>query len=320
MKPKFSFSHLPLPVSALLPDEDPFQELQLSGGVARPVLPHVFKQTVLQHKGVVATAKITDLREKRKISENRLVRMGHRLLEEEQRTSFSMESRPSPSLSVSPSFCSLRSSSLLLYGLSTSRWISLSFRGRSFTSCVLWLLESEADFCCLDLENLLPVKVSWVWQRLNGLALAVSSEPDACMVAFLPAREQGTFKNCHVERTSKHFLSPWFKKQMHKHSLEQKLASSLGNNPRGAKRGTFLPPSWQIQQNRTGCYRSSLKHLKETGRTIKIYGKTTLAVTVLLVSTGCRSNSSATPAFFKVASAQNRFCTYPGHAHAPRPW
>lgn len=48
----------------VLPDEDPLQELQLSGGVARPVLLHVVEQAVLQHKAV-ATA-ITDLREESK--------------------------------------------------------------------------------------------------------------------------------------------------------------------------------------------------------------------------------------------------------------
>lgn len=41
-------------VWALLPDEAAFQELQLPGGVAGPVLLHVFEQTALQHKGVAA--------------------------------------------------------------------------------------------------------------------------------------------------------------------------------------------------------------------------------------------------------------------------
>lgn len=52
----------------MVPDEDPFQELQLSAGVAGPVLLHVFKQAVLQHKGVVV--KITHLRGERKRAEN----------------------------------------------------------------------------------------------------------------------------------------------------------------------------------------------------------------------------------------------------------
>lgn len=43
-------------------DEDPLQELQLSGGVAGPVLLHLLEQTALQHKAV-ATAEVSDLRE-----------------------------------------------------------------------------------------------------------------------------------------------------------------------------------------------------------------------------------------------------------------
>lgn len=57
--PKMSFvetSPSSRPGLGVLPDEDPFEELQFSAGVAGPVLLHLFKQTLLQHKGVVAPA------------------------------------------------------------------------------------------------------------------------------------------------------------------------------------------------------------------------------------------------------------------------
>lgn len=71
MRFRHGWEHLGAGVSALLPDQDPFEELQLSGGVAGPVLLHLRKQTALQHKGVAA-AQISDLREERRTAEDRL--------------------------------------------------------------------------------------------------------------------------------------------------------------------------------------------------------------------------------------------------------
>lgn len=48
-------------VSLVLPDKDSFQKLLVSRGVARPVLLHILKQTVLQHKCVVFTIELANL-------------------------------------------------------------------------------------------------------------------------------------------------------------------------------------------------------------------------------------------------------------------
>lgn len=93
---------------------------------------------------------------------------------------------------VSPSFCSLKMSSGLLYGLRASRCVNLSLSGLSCTSPTLFLCEAQAPFFGLDTAT---------WTRLlmllrgdgdgwRGLVRLASAGAGARTVTFLPAREQ----------------------------------------------------------------------------------------------------------------------------------
>lgn len=102
------------------------------------------------------------------------------------------ESSRSLSPSGSPSFCSLRINSGLLYGLRASRCITLSLRGRSWMS--LFLLTGQGPFLGLDvLTPLLMLRREW--DEYLGLVSLARAGAGARTVTFLPGRDNKKPKN-----------------------------------------------------------------------------------------------------------------------------
>lgn len=105
-------------------------------------------------------------------------------------TSFNKESSRSLPSSKSPSFCSLKIKSGLLYGLRASRCTTLSLRGLSCTPPALLLCDAQASFFTLStlaLLLMLPIKD---WDAGLGFARLASAGAGGRTVTFLPAREK----------------------------------------------------------------------------------------------------------------------------------
>lgn len=96
------------------------------------------------------------------------------------------------SLAVSPSFCSLRISSGLLYGLRASRCVTLSLSGRSCTSPTFFLFEAKARFFGLDTAAPFVMLLRRGREECRGLVRPASAGAGARTVTFLPVREQET--------------------------------------------------------------------------------------------------------------------------------
>lgn len=106
------------------------------------------------------------------------------------------------SLAVSPSFCSLRISSGLLYGLRASRCVTLSLSGRSCTSPTFFLFEAKARFFGLDTAAPVLMLLRRGREECRGLVRPASAGAGARTVTFLPVREQETQhqkRHCYIK-------------------------------------------------------------------------------------------------------------------------
>ncbi len=104
-------------------------------------------------------------------------------------TSMSTESSMSLSPAVSPSFCSLKISSGLLYGLRASRCVTLCLSGLSSTSLTLFLFEALAPFFTLDKPTPFLMLLRRGAGDCRGLVRLASAGAGARTVTFLPASE-----------------------------------------------------------------------------------------------------------------------------------
>lgn len=105
-------------------------------------------------------------------------------------TSIITESSMSLSPAVSPSACSLKMSSGLLYGLRASRCVTLSLSGRSCKSPVFFLFEVYTPFFGLDAPTPLVMLLRRGRDECRGLVRLASAGAGARTVTFLPARKQ----------------------------------------------------------------------------------------------------------------------------------
>lgn len=92
---------------------------------------------------------------------------------------------------VSPSFCSLRINSGLLYGLRASRCITLSLRGFSCKSQLLLLFDAQASFFGLDAPT--PFLMLLRRDECFGLVSLARAGAGARTVTFLPSKKQDIF-------------------------------------------------------------------------------------------------------------------------------
>lgn len=105
-------------------------------------------------------------------------------------TSISTESSMSLSPAVSPSFCSLRISSGLLYGLRANRCVTLSLSGLSCMSPTPFLFEAQALFFGLNVPNPFLMLLRRGWDERWGFVRLARAGAGARTVTFLPVREQ----------------------------------------------------------------------------------------------------------------------------------
>lgn len=105
-------------------------------------------------------------------------------------TSISTESSMSLAPSESPSFCSLKIKSGLLYGLRASRCVTLSLRGLSCTSPTLFLFDAQSRFFTLGMLTPLLMLLRKDWDECLGLVRLASAGAGGRTVTFLPARDK----------------------------------------------------------------------------------------------------------------------------------
>lgn len=110
---------------------------------------------------------------------------------------------------VSPSFCSLKISSGLLYGLKASRCVTLSLSGRSCVSPTLFLFEAKAHLFGLDMPTPILMLPRRGRDECRGLVRLASAGAGARTVTFLPTREQEIShqeQHCHIKISSQEVL------------------------------------------------------------------------------------------------------------------